>query len=309
MSDRQRRYYRGVVMHPSDLLKEITWAFVLILVLGLLLAGVFSSPDEPPVTAQRVTTVEPSLLLATGLRELAGQSAIAQYGPPYNHQSSSLQGIGPFSPQTWAGVQIPIDAPEVFVLRPLTAAAQLSPSLQQALAAYESAPAAQQQTWIRASLQALPKARYQGGNVLLPKGNYGPLSKMLDGYLQLGRSGLLEAAINQNGQVYQTDFTQALLLLENQVLGTAATSLNMLGNQWGMMREPDNYPGAVWLWLYTMLYQVPPYNTAPQADMMAGLTVALFSLLLLLVPVIPGLRDIPRLVPLHRLIWRRQKKP
>jgi hypothetical protein len=28
------------------------------------------------------------------------------------------------------------------------------------------------------------------------------------------------------------------------------------------------------------------------------------TLLLLLVPFIPGLRDIPRLVPVHRLIWR-----
>jgi hypothetical protein len=28
------------------------------------------------------------------------------------------------------------------------------------------------------------------------------------------------------------------------------------------------------------------------------------TLLLLLVPFIPGLRDIPRLIPVHRLIWR-----
>ena len=30
----------------------------------------------------------------------------------------------------------------------------------------------------------------------------------------------------------------------------------------------------------------------------------LASFLLLLVPFIPGLRDIPRLIPVHRLIWR-----
>jgi hypothetical protein len=28
------------------------------------------------------------------------------------------------------------------------------------------------------------------------------------------------------------------------------------------------------------------------------------TLLLLLIPFIPGLRDIPRWIPLHRLIWR-----
>jgi hypothetical protein len=30
----------------------------------------------------------------------------------------------------------------------------------------------------------------------------------------------------------------------------------------------------------------------------------LATLLLLLVPFLPGLRDIPRLIPVHRLIWR-----
>jgi hypothetical protein len=30
----------------------------------------------------------------------------------------------------------------------------------------------------------------------------------------------------------------------------------------------------------------------------------LATILLLLVPFVPGLRDIPRLIPVHRLIWR-----
>jgi hypothetical protein len=33
------------------------------------------------------------------------------------------------------------------------------------------------------------------------------------------------------------------------------------------------------------------------------------TLLLLLVPFIPGLRDIPRLIPVHRLIWRTPPAP
>jgi hypothetical protein len=35
----------------------------------------------------------------------------------------------------------------------------------------------------------------------------------------------------------------------------------------------------------------------------------LATILLLLVPFIPGLRDIPRLIPVHRLIWRRWDIP
>jgi hypothetical protein len=38
--------------------------------------------------------------------------------------------------------------------------------------------------------------------------------------------------------------------------------------------------------------------------MIAIYMTGLATILLLLVPFIPGLRDIPRLIPVHRLIWR-----
>ncbi len=308
MSDRQRRYYRGVSMKPDDLLKELAWALAIVLALGVVLAAAFSSPDEPSLTAQRVAKVEPAILAGTALRALAGQSAIAQYGPPYNNQPGASQSIGGFSPEAWAGVQIPINAAKVFVLRPLQSAAALSPNLKGALTTYEAAPRSQQQAWTGAALKALGKARYDASGVVLPKGHYGPLPTMLDGYFRLARSGLLEAAVGQNGSVYQTDLTSQMLLLQGQAMGAAATPLHMLGAQWGMMREPDNYPGAVWLWLYTALYQIPPYSTSASADLLVGLTIGLLSLLLMLVPFIPGLRDIPRGVGLHRLIWRKARR-
>ena len=40
--------------------------------------------------------------------------------------------------------------------------------------------------------------------------------------------------------------------------------------------------------------------------MLADLTL-LATLLLLLVPFVPGLRSIPRLIPIHRLIWKDPK--
>lgn len=294
-------------MKPDDLLKELFWALLIVLGLGIVLAGVFSSPDAPALTAQRVAKVEPGILAGTALRALAGTSEIAQYGPPYNNQTGSLQSVGGFSPQAWAGVNLPINAAKVFVTRPLASAAALSPTLKAALATYEGASSAQQQTWIAAAVKALPKATYDAAGIKLPSGSYGPLPTMLDGYFQLARSGLLEAAINQNGSVYQTDFTRSLLFLQGEAMGAAATPLHMLGSQWGMMREPDNYPGAVWLWLYTALYQVPPFNSSSAADLLVGLTTGAVSLILILVPFIPGLRDIPRYVGLHRLIWRRTK--
>ena len=43
--------------------------------------------------------------------------------------------------------------------------------------------------------------------------------------------------------------------------------------------------------------------------MIAVYMTGLATVLLLLVPFIPGLRDVPRLIPVHRLIWRRWSGP
>ena len=44
-------------------------------------------------------------------------------------------------------------------------------------------------------------------------------------------------------------------------------------------------------------------------DIWAVYLTGVATLLLLLVPFIPGLRDIPRLIPVHRLIWRNWEPP
>ena len=71
-----------------------------------------------------------------------------------------------------------------------------------------------------------------------------------------------------------------------------------------MMNETGNYPGQAWLWLYTMWYQVAPFNTSDNADALVWGVMMLLTLALLLVPFIPGVRSIPRLVPVYRIIWR-----
>jgi hypothetical protein len=49
---------------------------------------------------------------------------------------------------------------------------------------------------------------------------------------------------------------------------------------------------------------VPGWRNSANADLIAIYMTGLGTLLLILVPFIPGLRDIPRLIPVHRLIWR-----
>jgi hypothetical protein len=56
--------------------------------------------------------------------------------------------------------------------------------------------------------------------------------------------------------------------------------------------------------LYTFWYQISPYNHSTNADALVWGTMAALSVLFVLVPYIPGLRSIPRYIPIYRLIWR-----
>ena len=81
--------------------------------------------------------------------------------------------------------------------------------------------------------------------------------------------------------------------------------MHLTGDQWGVMNETGSYPGQPWLWLYQMWYHVAPFSNSPNVDIWAIYLTGVATILLLLVPFIPGLRDVPRLIPVHRLIWRR----
>jgi hypothetical protein len=70
------------------------------------------------------------------------------------------------------------------------------------------------------------------------------------------------------------------------------------------MNETGSYPGQPWLWLYTLWYQVPGFSSSSNVDMIAIYMTGLATLLLLAVPFLPGLRDLPRYIPIHRLVWR-----
>jgi hypothetical protein len=71
-----------------------------------------------------------------------------------------------------------------------------------------------------------------------------------------------------------------------------------------MMNETGSYPGQSWLWLYTFWYQIKPFSTSANADILVMTIMGVLSLAFILVPLIPGIRDIPRWIPVYRLIWR-----
>jgi hypothetical protein len=80
--------------------------------------------------------------------------------------------------------------------------------------------------------------------------------------------------------------------------------MHLTGDQWGVMNETGSYPGQPWLWLYQMWYHISPFQYSASADVWAIYLTGICTILLLLVPFIPGLRDIPRYLPVYRLVWR-----
>ena len=308
-------YYRGVRMMPYDLLKEVTFASLGILVAVLIASAVLSSPDVPSVTLQSWSKVNPVDFLTTATGELAGTTTVASYGPPYNSSNGSVQTWGPLDPQEWLGVHVPIDAPNDFVLGPLTQATTGDADLSAAVTTYKAASSTQQQTWLTSYTTALGTATVASdGSVSVPTGDFGPVSVLMQRMLTLARSGGLDALLLTSDHFYQTDFSRPLLFLDDGgYIADLATQQHLIGSDWGVMNETGSYPGQAWLWLYTMWYQVPPFTSdsgflgmsAANADLAVVGVMLLLTGLLFFLPFIPGLRDIPRWIPIHRLIWRR----
>jgi Cytochrome b(N-terminal)/b6/petB len=286
-----------------DILKEGTIAALVALVVTVGLAAVLSSPDVPPVTVRSWVQVAPDDFLATAASELNGTSLTATYGPPYNTNGTPQSEL--FSPANWPGVTQPINPAQTFVLEPLSMTAPTDPQLKAALADYNAAPSALQNKWATNYANAVTKVTFAGGTPVVPAADDGPVPVMLATELTLARSGAIDADLSAQQPFYGTDFTKPLLFLEDgQYYANQATAEHLTGDQWGVMNETGSYPGQPWLWLYQLWYHVPGWRNSVNVDLIAIYMTGAATLLLLLVPFIPGLRDIPRLIPVHRLIWR-----
>ena len=301
-SERYREWKGGY--RSYDIVKEASIALGVVLALTLVLTVLFSSPDEKPSTIKQWSRTDPVDFVTTATTELDGSSGTGGYGPPYNHASSG-QHIAFIHLQKWLGVSHPVDTAQDFVLAPLRAIPG-QPTLQAAVSSYESASSKQQTGWTSAYEKALNKASANtNGSITVPGNGYGPLPAMMGALLSFAQGGGLDGALLTSRQFYQTDYTKPLLLMaDGSVLSDRAQAEHLLGEQWGMMNETGSYPGQVWLWLYTFWYQVKPFSTSANADVLVMAIMGVLSLALILIPFIPGVRDVPRWIPLYRLIWR-----
>jgi hypothetical protein len=301
-NERYREWKGGY--RSYDIVKEASVALGVVLALAVLLTILFSSPDESPSTIKQWSRTDPVDFVTTATTELDGSSGTGGYGPPYNHASSG-QHILFIYLQKWLGVSHPIDTAQDFVLAPLRSITG-QPALQTAVSAYQATSPKQQAAWTSAYEAALGKAKANpDGSISVPAGSYGPLPPMMTGLLRFAQSGGLDGALLTSKQFYETDYTKPLLLMaDGGVLSNRAQAEHLLGGQWGMMNETGSYPGQVWLWLYTFWYQIKPFSTSANADILVIAIMGVLSLALILIPFLPGVRDIPRWIPIYKLIWR-----
>ncbi|HEY8718988.1 hypothetical protein [Pengzhenrongella sp.] len=309
----EREPWRGATRH-YDILKEGAIATLAVLVLTIVLAAVFSSPDDPSLTLKGWAKSAPDNFYATTVAELAGTSDSATYGGPYNNGGEG-QVLGPIKLQKWVGVHQPVDPATDFVIGPLQGQDQSS-GVAAALTAWTGADPTQQGDWATAYDTALnDPAGANGDATKVPDGDYGPVPALAEGLTTMAASGALDSVLPAPGQFFNTDNTlQILFLGDGSYLDDAGTANNLQGNTWGMMNETGNFPGQQWLAPFSFWYQLPIFNSENETGFAATLTangdiyimtiIIVLMLVVLFLPFIPGLRSIPRRIPLHRVIWR-----
>ncbi len=158
-------------------------------------------------------------------------------------------------------------------------------------------------------MNVLDKVKYKNNLPILPKANDGPVPVIAANELSYARSGAIDASLLAQQPFYGSNYTKPLLFIEDgNYFSSLAKAQHLNGNQWGVMNETGSYPGQPWLWLYTLWYQIPAFSSSANVDLIAIYLTGLATALLLLVPFIPGIRSIPKIVPVYKLIWRQWYK-
>jgi hypothetical protein len=202
------------------------------------------------------------------------------------------------------GVHIPINTEKDFVVDPLKALPN-QPVLHQSLATWSKASASTRAKWVASYTKASGKMKFENGKVVVNATNAGPVPVMINDLTMMARSGALDQALITGDSFYSTDYSQSLLFIsDGSYLADVAGKQHLQGNQWGVMNETGSYPGSAWLWLYTFWYQIPPFSTSSNADILVLTVMIILTAGLTLMPFIPGLRSIPRRSRVYRLIWR-----
>ena len=284
-------------------IRALIVALGVVLLLSVALAVLFSSPDERPTTIQDWSRADPVGFLATAVTELGQTSETAEYGPPYDHGGSGEHAAF-LHPQSWLGVREPIDTAQDYVIGPLRSISD--PLLQSQVSEYLHAVRYLKVDGLESTERTLASASVgPNQSVTIPPGEYENVDNIMRGLLRMAQSGGLDRYLLHGRGMFQTDSTKALLFIaDGGVVARRGAREHLPPHQWAMMNETGSYPGLPELWPYTFWYEIEPFKASRNADLLVWLVMAVLALVLICVPLLPGVRSIPRLIPIHRVVWR-----
>lgn len=267
-------------------------ALALAVLLGLL--GVFAgSPNYPRATIAQTSRQDPGGAALAFTQELAGTSSSAGNQKEF--------GLGPPG--------------ALFVTGPLTSFAPLlGGNVPGALTQYRTAPASQQARWTGNYLKALEAItpRSMGGGMetgMSPDyakintlhGDFGPVPTLVKADVGLAQSGHLEQYLEAREPGHTLHLVTIWLYDHPKMLNDAVAN-GLTDDQWGMVKERAYNVGPWYLIIPAIIHVKLPGGVNGRGFVLWNLLAALIFIFVL--PLVPGVRSLPRLLRLHRPIVR-----
>lgn len=281
---------------PERPVRHVFWKYPIIaavmLVIVTLLAWLVGSPNWPRDTIAGVTQKDPGGAILAFTQDLDGTAPSASNTQEY--------GMG--------------DPGQVFVIDPLTHAAPLlGQPMDSALTTYDSASADQQTAWAAAYDKALGTiTQSMGGDNMTASspdytklgtltGDFGPVPTLTQAALKLAQTGYLEQYLLSVDPGHSFHLVNIWLYDHPAMLNTAVAN-GLTDDQWGMVKERGFDVGPWYLFLPAIIHVKLPNGADGAGFVIDNLLLAAFFLFA--VPLIPGLRSLPKYLKLYRLVYR-----
>lgn len=259
----------------------------------ILLGMIAGSPNWPQATIKKVTTEQPGGTLWAVAQELDRSSS----------SYTNTQEYGMVNPATR------------LVVDPLKSASwALAPNVNEALSQFLAQPEQQQVRWAmnydNAIRKALKMGSMGGAMSIVPvpsltmlshlHGNFGPVPVIANGILQLARNGYLQNYFQGISPGNTFEYVNIWLYDQPYLLNTAIKN-GLTDDQWGMIKERGFFVGPWYLIVPAIAHVLLPGGSSGPGFILWNALIAFFFIVLF--PLIPGLRDIPRYLKLYKLIY------
>ena len=208
---------------------------------------------------------------------------------------------------------------ETFVLGPLRAhGALLHPhgDVSDALAEYDQASPEQQQAWAANYHKALDGITPMGeegmggmeviqspdySKVASLTGDFGPVPTIVNAGLELAQAGEMDDHLEGLDPGHTLHLVN-IWLYDHPAMLNDATNEGLTDDQWGMVKERGFAVGPWYLIVPAVIHVELPGGSSGLGFSLWNLVFA--SIVILVLPLLPGVRDLPRRLRLYRLVYR-----